>query len=78
MDVEGINVFLLSDTVNPGLNVITEGNLKKIRNLEDNTTPENKVNHLEAVKPSSQYDNSEPGESLLCRDLGLKVLKYRH
>lgn len=61
MDVEG-NGFLLSDTVNPGLNVITEGNLKKIHNLGDNTNPENKVNNLEAVKPSSQYDNSEPGE----------------
>lgn len=60
--LEGINSFLLSDTVNPGLNVITEANLKKIHNLEDNTTPENKVDNLEAVKPSSQYDNSDPGE----------------
>lgn len=75
MDVEGIDVFLLSDTVNPGLNVITEGNLKKNHNLEDNTNPENKVDNLEAVKPSPQYDNSEPGEFLLCRDLRLKFLK---
>lgn len=75
MDVEGINAFLLSDTVNPGLNVITEGNLKKIHNPEDNTTPENKVDNLKAVKPSPQYDNSEPGGFLLCRDLGLKFLK---
>lgn len=69
MNGEGISGFLLSDTVNPGLNVITESNLKKIHNLEDNTTPENKVDNLEAVKPSSQCDNSEPGEFLLCGDL---------
>lgn len=60
--LEGISGFLLSDTANPGLNVITEANLKKIHSLEDNTTPENKVDNLEAVKPSSQYANSEPGE----------------
>lgn len=65
----------MSDTVNPGLNVITESNLKRIHNLEDNTTPENKVDNLEAVKPSSEYKNSEPGEFLLCRDLWLKFLK---
>lgn len=41
--------------------MITEGSLKKIHNLEDNTNPESKVDNLEAVKPSSQYDNSEPG-----------------
>lgn len=76
MDVEGISIFLLSDTVNPGLNVITEGNQKKIHNVEDNTNPENKVDNLEGVKPSSQNDsNSEPGEFLLLGDLGSKFFK---